>query len=90
MRLVKDGRIYDTETAKEIYSKYVELPAIDPDEFFVEALFLSPEGQFFTVWATKPMGHIEPIDRASVPDWLQRIDAPASTYEIAGFEVTDG
>ena len=56
MRLVRDGKIYDTETAKEIYSKYVELPTIDPDEFFVKALFLSPEGQFFTVWATKTHG----------------------------------
>ena len=90
MRLVRDGKIYDTETAKEIHSKYVELPAIDPDEFFVEALFLSPEGQCFTLWATKPMGNIELIDRSSVADWLQKVNAPASAYEAAGIEIGEG
>ena len=94
VRAVIDSHVYDTKTAKQIYSKFGLLPPTDEDEYFGIVLYLPPEGQFFEIFThgprRSPFGYGPfPVDRPSAADFLKRHDAPASAYEAAGIAITE-
>ena len=76
MRWVKDSKVYDSETATRLHTMKF------PDGKPKEALFVSPNGQYFTVTASKT-GRTKgnTVSKRKAKSWLEKHSAPPEAFE---------
>lgn len=86
MKIVKDGKIYDTETAEELGTSH------SIETLASQSLYLSPNGTLFLV--TSPdlqnLHHeVECLSREAAIQWLGRTNGSPKAYETLGVELDE-
>ncbi len=96
MKDIIGGRLYDTETATELFSREAVYDH-NEDTRCKESLYLSPNKRFFI--ACDFDGHIRVVNDGSTDfewwsgsarEWLEHGNAPQSVYEAAGLAIEEG
>ena len=85
LQWVKDGKVFDTETANRLHTiKYTDgMPR--------EAMFISPNEQFFAARADTE-GNVKGrlLSKRQAKKWLERHQAPSKAFEDGGWSIEEG
>ena len=94
MKRIIEGKEYDTEKATELHRHTSPEPIFDATAHNV--LYLSPQGQSFTVhYLLGSRGDIfqerwDLLEGEVLQKWLDKFNAPRSAHEALGFPITEG
>ena len=86
MKWVRDGKVYDTGTAKEILT--VSVVNLFSAKTSSLTLYRSPKGTPFVV--NESTNSIEILSEETLYRWLEEHDATPDAYEGLGFSLEEG